>query len=112
MTSNTKTKEERQALGLCRFCDAPQIPGSVLCQPHRERERERERAKYAERKASRVCIIAGCGQQAVSGFIRCTGCHAKYTAYQCEYKREARRRQREAVRARRAEQFGCTATAC
>src|SRR5262245_19359930 len=102
MTPWGKKMAERQAAGLCRCCERPHAPGSVLCALHQKRERARCRAKCAQKKAEGLCIVSGCDRRAEGGFIRCGPCHKQYTDYIRAYKRVSRAKGRHEVRQKKA----------
>jgi hypothetical protein len=58
-------RAERQAAGLCIYCDTPRLPDMAVCQRHYDSKRNRKQAKLTDQKCG------NCTQSAVPGTTLC-----------------------------------------
>ncbi len=97
-------RRERQEAGRCTSCGrAPAAEGGSVCEPCREERRARERARYAARRANRVCVR--CTEPAVGGSSRCGRCATLEAERVPSERRSAVSRKRYAVSGSRAPYF-------
>ena len=61
----------KKALGICRQCSRPVVPGRGSCETHLRSERERQRYRLS------LGLCSCCSRPAVHGMTRCASCRRK-----------------------------------
>lgn len=82
MTPWAAEMNRRQDAGLCRVCQAPQVPGKTLCERHLKEQAERTKTKRDRLLKSGRCINC---QQKTYRKPMCSRCHNHYLKYQASY---------------------------